>query len=233
MTFVNPFKLYAQRKKASEPARHAKRDWKKRNTPVSFSKTVLIICLLFLFLPLLVIIFYSFNESKDTTFTGVSFIWYQKLIFDSAPLWNSLLNSFIVAITSRACFSAPVSSAIPITRPSSWSNASASCAKNTVFAGTFTQKPCQVRRPSSSNASGILSTACRSTSSCLRVKALLSSHLKRARTAFWLPCGTLPSASPKARNRVCWQSEGIPSTRARFNARLHATHLRLQASQRR
>jgi spermidine/putrescine transport system permease protein len=100
MTFVNPFKLYAQHKKASEPARHAKRDWKKRNTPVSFSKTVLIICLLFLFLPLLVIIFYSFNESKDTTFTGVSFIWYQKLIFDSAPLWNSLLNSFIVAITS-------------------------------------------------------------------------------------------------------------------------------------
>lgn len=100
MTFVNPFKLYAQRKKASEPARHAKRDWKKRNTPISFSKTVLIICLLFLFLPLMVIIFYSFNESKDTTFTGVSFIWYQKLIFDSAPLWNSLLNSFIVAITS-------------------------------------------------------------------------------------------------------------------------------------
>ena len=62
MTFVNPFKLYAQRKKASEPARHAKRDWKKRNTPVSFSKTVLIICLLFLFLPLLVIIFYSMNQ---------------------------------------------------------------------------------------------------------------------------------------------------------------------------
>lgn len=97
---LNPFKLFTPKKRASEPARHAKRDWKKREPYFSFSKTALTLCLLFLFLPLLVIIFYSFNASKDTTFTGVSFIWYQKLIFDSEPLWNSLMNSLIVALTS-------------------------------------------------------------------------------------------------------------------------------------
>ncbi len=88
------------RGKRSENYRHAKRHWKKRSPQFSFSKTVLFLCLVFLFLPLLVIIFYSFNASKDTTFSGFSFVWYQKLIFDSKPLWTSLLNSFIVAITS-------------------------------------------------------------------------------------------------------------------------------------
>lgn len=46
------------------------------------------------------IIFYSFNEAKDNDFTRFSLIWYQKLIFDSAPLWSSLINSFIVAFSS-------------------------------------------------------------------------------------------------------------------------------------
>jgi len=87
-------------KKPSENYRHAKRGWKSRSPHFSFSKTVLALCLLFLFLPLLVIIFYSFNASKDTTFTGLSFVWYEKLIFDSKPLWTSLLNSFIVAFSS-------------------------------------------------------------------------------------------------------------------------------------
>ncbi|WP_147634860.1 ABC transporter permease [Treponema pectinovorum] len=97
----NPFNLFAPRKvKPSENFRHAKRGWKRREPKFSFSKTVLFLCFLFLFLPLIVIIFYSFNASKDTTFTGFSFVWYQKLIFDSKPLWQSLLNSFIVAILS-------------------------------------------------------------------------------------------------------------------------------------
>ena len=55
---------------------------------------------MFLFIPLFVIIFYSFNESKDTTFTGFSFVWYEKLIFESKDLWTSLWNSFVVAILS-------------------------------------------------------------------------------------------------------------------------------------
>ena len=98
---LNPFNLTKpNRVKQSENFRHAKRGWKKRAPQFSFSKMVLFLCLLFLFLPLLVIIFYSFNASKDTEITGFSFVWYQKLIFDSAPLWHSLLNSFIVAISS-------------------------------------------------------------------------------------------------------------------------------------
>lgn len=84
----------------SEPNRHAKRQWKKRNPKVSFSKSMLAIVLAFLFIPLFVIIFFSFNGSKDTTFTGFSFVWYQKLFLDSKPLWSALLNSFIVAIVS-------------------------------------------------------------------------------------------------------------------------------------
>ena len=61
---------------------------------------MLALVLAFLFIPLFVIIFFSFNESKDTTFTNFSLVWYQKLFFESRPLWQSLLNSFIIAITS-------------------------------------------------------------------------------------------------------------------------------------
>ncbi|MBO5608256.1 MAG: ABC transporter permease [Treponema sp.] len=96
----NPFKLFAKKQKPSEPARHAKREWRKHEGRVSFSKTVLALSLMFLFIPLFVIIFYSFNESKDTTFTGFSFVWYEKLFLDSGDLWSSLWNSLFVAITS-------------------------------------------------------------------------------------------------------------------------------------
>jgi len=96
----NPFKQFAEKRKSSENARHAKRQWKKRNRNFSFSNMVLALSLVFLFVPLFVIIFYSFNEAKDTNFTKFSFIWYEKLIFDSKPLWQSLFNSLVVAITS-------------------------------------------------------------------------------------------------------------------------------------
>ncbi len=99
MTF-NPFKLYVKKQPRHEPARHAKRSWKKRSPQFSFSKTALAVCLLFLFVPLFVIIFYSFNEAKDTTWTNFSFVWYEKLIFDSKDLWSSLWNSLFVALTS-------------------------------------------------------------------------------------------------------------------------------------
>ncbi|MBP5441707.1 MAG: ABC transporter permease [Treponema sp.] len=98
----NPFKLFAKKQKPSEPARHAKREWKKHEGRISFSKTVLALSLLFLFIPLFVIIFYSFNASKDTNFTGFSFVWYEKLIMDSDDLWSSLWNSLIIAFTSSA-----------------------------------------------------------------------------------------------------------------------------------
>lgn len=96
----NPFSLFANKKKSSEPARHAKRSWKKHNTHISFSNTALCLALLFLFIPLFVIIFYSFNESKDTTFTRFSFVWYEKLFLESGDLWASLAKSLLVAFSS-------------------------------------------------------------------------------------------------------------------------------------
>jgi len=95
----NPYKLFSEKRTPSENAKHAKRHWKKHN-PFSFSKLVLILTVLFLFVPLFVVIFYSFNESKDTNFTGFSFVWYQKLFMDSLPLWQALMNTVIVAIGS-------------------------------------------------------------------------------------------------------------------------------------
>ena len=82
----NPFLIFKRREAKHESARHAKRNWKKRNTTFSVSNTVLCLSLLFLFIPLFVIVLYSFNASKDTRFTQFSFVWYQKLIFESKPL---------------------------------------------------------------------------------------------------------------------------------------------------
>ena len=96
----NPFSLFTDKKKSSEPTRHAKRSWKKHNRHISFSNTCLCLALLFLFIPLFVIIFYSFNESKDTNFTRFSFIWYEKLFLQSGDLWASLAKSLIVAFSS-------------------------------------------------------------------------------------------------------------------------------------
>jgi spermidine/putrescine transport system permease protein len=98
--FRNPFKLFLDKKINTENSRHASRQWKKRNKPFSFSKLVLILTVLFLFVPLFVIVFYSFNESKDTNFTRFSFIWYEKLFMESEPLWQALLNTIIVALSS-------------------------------------------------------------------------------------------------------------------------------------
>lgn len=85
---------------SSENARHAKRGWKKRAVPFGFSNSILALSIMFLFLPLFVIVVFSFNSAKDTVWSGFSFVWYQKLVFSSKPLWQALLNSLIVAITS-------------------------------------------------------------------------------------------------------------------------------------
>ncbi len=87
----------------SENARHAKKAWKKSGQHrFSFSKFVLWLTILFLFIPLFIIIIYSFNESKGAKFTNFSFIWYKKLFSESGALWQALLNSLIVAFTSAA-----------------------------------------------------------------------------------------------------------------------------------
>lgn len=86
----------------SENARHAKRAWKHRGPQFSFSKTVLWLTIIFLFLPLFVIIVYSFNESKGAEFTKPSLTWYKELFLNSNALWQALLNSILVAFSSAA-----------------------------------------------------------------------------------------------------------------------------------
>ena len=93
-------KLLSRPARPAEPTRHAKRSWKKRAVSFSFSNLTLALTLIFLFLPLFVIVFYSFNEAKDTTWTKFSFVWYEKLIFGSSDLWASLWNSAFVAVVS-------------------------------------------------------------------------------------------------------------------------------------
>ncbi len=67
---------------------------------ITFSSTVLILVILFLFLPLFVVVTYSFNDSKGMTFTGFTLKWYEKLLFDSDELWRAFLNSFVIALSS-------------------------------------------------------------------------------------------------------------------------------------
>ncbi|MBQ3686375.1 MAG: spermidine/putrescine ABC transporter permease PotC, partial [Treponema sp.] len=98
--FKNPFSLFIKARRPSESSRHAKKRWKMYNPTVSFSKVMLALSLVFLFLPLFVITVFSFNESKDTEFTRLSFIWYEKLFLGSGDLWHALYNSLVIAVTS-------------------------------------------------------------------------------------------------------------------------------------
>ena len=102
MNFGNPMQilLLNKKKKLSEANKHARRSWIKKAPHIGFSNSVLALALLFLFIPLFVIVFFSFNKSKDTNFTGLSFIWYEQLILNSGDLWAALLKSLIIALTS-------------------------------------------------------------------------------------------------------------------------------------
>lgn len=106
MKSVTPGNMYShftarlsKKKPTSEPARHARRAQQNSN-PVSLSNTVLTICLIFLFLPLFVIVVYSFNKAKGMTWSGFSLVWYEKLFFNSTKLWTSFNNSLIIAFAS-------------------------------------------------------------------------------------------------------------------------------------
>jgi spermidine/putrescine transport system permease protein len=82
-----------------EAARHAKRAYRTRS---SFSLIVFIATVVFLFLPLCVLVLYSFNASKGMNWSGFSFVWYEELFFHSRDLWRSFWNSIFIAFTSAA-----------------------------------------------------------------------------------------------------------------------------------
>jgi spermidine/putrescine transport system permease protein len=85
-------------KAPGEAARHARRAFR---TSFSFSKTVFILTLVFLFLPLGVLMLYSFNDAKGMNWAGFSFRWYEELFSPhSRDLWRAFRHSIIIALTS-------------------------------------------------------------------------------------------------------------------------------------
>lgn len=90
---------FSRKKPLSEPARHARRALKNRRDG-NLSTTIMALSVAFLFLPLAVTVFYSFNEAKGMVWTGFSFRWYEKLFLDSEKLWTSFGNSIVIAFTS-------------------------------------------------------------------------------------------------------------------------------------
>ena len=79
-----------------EASRHAKRAARK---DFSFSRIVFAVTIIFLFLPLLILILSSFNDSTSMRWTGFSLRWYQRL-FQERELWRSFRNSIFIASSS-------------------------------------------------------------------------------------------------------------------------------------
>lgn len=63
------------------------------------SKLFVILVLLFNYLPIIVVVFYSFNASKYSNWAGFSLQWYEKL-FRNSQILRSLNNSLILAFSS-------------------------------------------------------------------------------------------------------------------------------------
>jgi len=83
---------------AGEASRHARRASRKN---FSFSQLVFVVTMIFLFLPLFILVLYSFNDSTSMRWTGFSLRWYQRL-FSERELWRSFWNSIIIAVTSAS-----------------------------------------------------------------------------------------------------------------------------------
>ena len=67
-----------------------------------FSKIVFFVTLFFLFMPMLVLVVYSFNASKTMSWSGFSLVWYERLFLGSRDLWRSFWNSVLIALSSAA-----------------------------------------------------------------------------------------------------------------------------------
>lgn len=66
-----------------------------------YSKTYIGVFLAFLYLPIMILIIFSFNDSKGRTFTGFTTKWYIQLFNDAAvldALWTTLVVALVSAI---------------------------------------------------------------------------------------------------------------------------------------
>ncbi len=57
--------------------------------------------MVFFYAPLLVLVLFSFNESKTMTWSGFSLRWYGDLLFHSRDLWHAVGNSAIIALSGH------------------------------------------------------------------------------------------------------------------------------------
>ncbi len=65
-----------------------------------FNFIVFVITLLIFYIPIFMIIIYSFNATKASGWEGFSFKWYGELFSRSDRLWNALKMSFLMGISS-------------------------------------------------------------------------------------------------------------------------------------
>lgn len=66
-----------------------------------FSFTVFMLVMIFFYIPLLMLVIYSFNSGKSMVWQGFSLTWYKELFFNSRDeLWSSFWNSLLIGMTS-------------------------------------------------------------------------------------------------------------------------------------
>lgn len=70
------------------------------NKKISISGIFFWITMFFFYIPIIMLIFYSFNKGKTSTFTGFSLKWYIELFTRSNKLWEVFFRSLMIAITS-------------------------------------------------------------------------------------------------------------------------------------
>lgn len=97
---LHPSPLVEAPKGPSGPYRTPRNQVFRDHRKFGFSNIMLVLVILFLFMPLFVVITYSFNATRGMRWTGFSLTWYAKLLFESKELWRAFANSFIIAITS-------------------------------------------------------------------------------------------------------------------------------------
>ena len=85
-----------------EAARHARRAMRRR---FSFSQIVFAAAIAFLFMPIAVLVVYSFNDAAGMRWTGFSLRWYRQMLA-TRELWRAFGNSVAIAAASAAAATA-------------------------------------------------------------------------------------------------------------------------------
>jgi spermidine/putrescine transport system permease protein len=67
-----------------------------------FSFWFFLLAMAFFYLPLAVLVVYSFNDGKSSAWTGFSLRWYKQLFLGSGDLWRAFENSILIALGSAA-----------------------------------------------------------------------------------------------------------------------------------